>query len=674
MKRLISLVLVFLISFSFVFADTADSSVPYKDDILVSDIPITYGDAGFRERILQRTNGERDPIGLILTGGSARACAHIGVLKYLEEQGIVPDFIISNSMGSIIGMLYAAGLTPDQIEQFMLSGDISNFFDITLPIRGGLVVPAGFKTMINSIVGDDFRIEDTEIPIMVVCEDLVTKREIRIAEGNFSDILIASFALPVYFDPQVYRGHYLIDGGVVSLAPIDAAYDYSDTIILSTAFYDVPEMNLVNPITILNASFDVGKRQKASSDMKVHDNFIWIRCGVENFSFMAFDRAVEMAEIGYGSAAEKKSELDKLYKAGSVSEELNALRAEKQPLIDKVNKNLYYFERVESTKPITLLGFGFGSKQDSASPYYLSNTTYLNLRYGFNYRGLECGAGAGVGFDTYDLSRSQTYFTTGGTVSYYPLENMRIGGEFYTDLGRKNAGWKPTLFFRQSFDYIPISTRDRFRLAVHQTMEYYKDYADIYGTASLFSIGMDGKYVFSWGNVWTKNNLMVAGDSIIFGNSKAYMQLSGGARAFVDPSHTIYIDASAFSRFTLDGRGSVPLFFSDGYSSTMIGYGAFAVHSDVKYHNTIIGIASGYKLPFNPTFGEFLIFEATELGLYADMLIQDSHVGFSCGLDFQCITSLIGLVKFPMRLKLGYEYRTDNKSAFVSSLIFAVKY
>lgn len=674
MKRLISLLLVLLISLSFIFADTSDSSASYKDDILVSDIPITYGDESFRERIFERTKGERDPIGLILTGGSARACAHIGVLKYLEEQGIVPDFIISNSMGSIIGMLYAAGLTPSQIEQFLLSGDISNFFDITLPIRGGLVVSTGFKTMINSIVGDDFRVEDTEIPVMVVCEDLVTKREIRIAEGNFSDILIASFALPVYFDPQIYNGHYLIDGGVVSLAPIDAAYDYSDTIILSTAFYDVPEMNLVNPITILNASFDVGKRQKASSDMKVHDDFIWIRCGVENFSFMAFDKAVEMAAIGYSSASEKKSELAKLYKAGTVSDEMKALRAEKQPLINKVNKNLYYFERVESARPTTLVGFDFGSKQDTASPYFLSNTTFLNLRYGFNYKSLECGAGAGIGFDTYDLSRSQTFFTTGGDVSYYPLENLRIGGEFYMDLGRKDAGWKPTLFFRESLDYIPISTRDRFRLAVHQTMEYYKDYADIYGTASIFSLGMDGKYAFSWGNVWTKNNLMIAGTSIIYENCRNYMQLSGGARAFVNPSHTIYIDASAFSRFTLDGRGNVPLFFSDGYSSTMIGYGASAIYSAVKYHNTIIGAAVGYKLPFNPTFGEFLIFEDTELGLYADMLIQDKKVGFSCGLDFQCITSLIGLVKFPMRMKLGYEYRTDNKSAFVSSLIFAVKY
>ncbi|HHU89355.1 MAG TPA: patatin, partial [Spirochaetales bacterium] len=78
-----------------------------SNDVLSSTIPILYGDHSFRERILERTQGERDPIALVLSGGSARAFAHIGVLKYLEEEGIVPDLIISNSMGSMVGILYA---------------------------------------------------------------------------------------------------------------------------------------------------------------------------------------------------------------------------------------------------------------------------------------------------------------------------------------------------------------------------------------------------------------------------------------------------------------------------------------------------------------------------------------------------------------------------------------
>ena len=50
-----------------------------SNELLAANIPITYGDANFRQRILERTNGEREPVGLVLSGGSARAFAHIGV-------------------------------------------------------------------------------------------------------------------------------------------------------------------------------------------------------------------------------------------------------------------------------------------------------------------------------------------------------------------------------------------------------------------------------------------------------------------------------------------------------------------------------------------------------------------------------------------------------------------
>ena len=154
------------------------------DDLLLADVPVLYGEDGFRQRILERTNGERDPIGLVLTGGSARAFAHLGVLKYLEEKGIEPDYIISNSMGSIIAMLYAAGLSSDQIMSVITSGDLSTFFKMTIPVNGGLLDPTGFKGLVESVVGPETQIEDLEIPVMVICQDQVTKSAIRIIEGD----------------------------------------------------------------------------------------------------------------------------------------------------------------------------------------------------------------------------------------------------------------------------------------------------------------------------------------------------------------------------------------------------------------------------------------------------------------------------------------------------------
>ena len=108
MKKIIFVLILILALCLPIFAtdlETAVENDEFLKEILISDIPVTYGEEAVRERILQRTEGKRDPIGLVLTGGSARACAHIGVLRYLDEHGIVPDFIVSNSMGSIIGML-----------------------------------------------------------------------------------------------------------------------------------------------------------------------------------------------------------------------------------------------------------------------------------------------------------------------------------------------------------------------------------------------------------------------------------------------------------------------------------------------------------------------------------------------------------------------------------------
>ena len=355
-KGVVILLLALFLSFS-IFAEEQSTI----GDIVYSDIPISYGEAQFRERILERTNGERDPIGLVLTGGSARAFAHLGVLKYLEEEGVEPDYIVSNSMGSIIGMLYAAGLSSDQILSVITSGELSTFFKMTAPLNGGILDPTGFKGLIQSVVGTDFNIEDLAIPVMVICQDLVTKREIRICEGNFADILVSSFALPAYFPPQEYKGHLLIDGGIITLAPISVAYEFSDTVIASTTFYDNEDLNLKNMLTIINGAFDIGKRRNAAIDIREYgDKMIWIRCGVEQFSFMEFSAAAEMAEIGYESAKEHEEEIKALYHNG-LSDEILYNRGVFDERINKIRKNQYYFSRIEQSEPTQTLSLGIYS-------------------------------------------------------------------------------------------------------------------------------------------------------------------------------------------------------------------------------------------------------------------------------------------------------------------------
>ena len=296
------------------------------DLIMLSDVPIVYGEGLFLERIAARTGGVREPVGLVLSGGSARAFAHIGVLKRCEELGIVPDFIISNSMGSIVGLLYGAGVSPDDIQRIVRSVDLGELFQLTFPVNGGLLDVSRFTALVRACVGVDIDLSELAIPVMVICEDLKTKQQIRITEGDLYTVLEAAYALPVYFSPVEYRGHLLIDGGVSNLVPLDAAYAISDRIIASTTFYQNPELNLRNPLTILNVAMDVGKSRKGVEQIKRFDPLL-IRCQVESFSFMDFAAIDAIALEGYRSADEMSGQLRQV-DAGGVSPHLVTTREE----------------------------------------------------------------------------------------------------------------------------------------------------------------------------------------------------------------------------------------------------------------------------------------------------------------------------------------------------------
>lgn len=629
-----------------------------EDYFFTSDIPVTYGDTLFRERILERTGGDRDPIGLVLTGGSARALAHLGVLSYLEENGIVPDFIISNSMGSIIALLYAAGLEPAQIAEFLKIGDLSNYFSLTLPLYGGLLDASGFRSLVDAVVGPDLRIEDLEIPVMVICDDLVTKREIRIAEGDFTDVLIASFALPVYFPPCEYNGHLLLDGGVKSLAPISDAYEYSDTVIISTTFYDLDTINLRNPITVLNSAFDVGKRQRAASDMKEHSGYIWIRCAVEQFSFMDFASAFEMMAIGYESAKEQADALEGIYKSGS--DGFSALRASYEENIAKVRKDLYYFDRVESKDVSNVLSLGY--KGYDADDSYLNEALALGLKYKLRYRMVDFDALIGYAFNTHSSYWGELGPSLDMSLNLYPVDRLRISlGSNYTWYDWR---WVPSVYLKEGLDYRLLVIPDSIRLNLGEDFEFFRsqDGAWMY----LGNVSFEAAYESGF---WKMDNARL---SYLLtqrngGDFRQYVELGMDNRISLPLS--FFADASFMMRFSIDGKPGVPLFFRDGFESNSISPNfGYLLQGRIA---SLLSFAAGYELPSSPTIAEFLILDDITFSAYFDILLDDVSFYFSTGAEIQMRMSLIGLVDLPLRLRLGYDSISDG---FVGSLLFSTKF
>ena len=185
---------------------------------------------------------------LFRSGGSARAFCHVGVLKALEENDIVPDFIIANSMGAVIGMLYAYGFSPQKIEAVISEININSFFEPVFPLHGGLLSVRRFEAFLNQLLGEEsHRIEDCTIPILLLTEDLYTKRQIWHCSGDFAKIMDSTFAMSGFMEPVNYKlecGELegtkvkLVDSGAIDIGGLQVARSFSSNLVMSTALYD----------------------------------------------------------------------------------------------------------------------------------------------------------------------------------------------------------------------------------------------------------------------------------------------------------------------------------------------------------------------------------------------------------------------------------------------------
>ena len=115
---------------------------------------------------------QKPKIGISFSGGGARATAHIGVIQALNEKGIKADYIAGTSGGAIVGALYAAGLSVEEMLKFAAEGSLFKLFKAKLPIRG-LTSLAYLGKLLEQYIGKD-SFEALGIPLTVVASNLVT--------------------------------------------------------------------------------------------------------------------------------------------------------------------------------------------------------------------------------------------------------------------------------------------------------------------------------------------------------------------------------------------------------------------------------------------------------------------------------------------------------------------
>jgi NTE family protein len=166
----------------------------------------------------------RPVIGLALGGGAARGFAHIGILRTLIANGIVPDVVVGTSIGAVVGGLHAAGRL-DTLEEWgrSLQGmrNILGYLDIRLT-GSGLLGGEKLATRLEEAIGQ-ILIEDLPIKFASVATEVRTGHEIWLTRGRVVDAMRASYALPGIFSPVLIGDRWLVDGALVNPVPVSAA-------------------------------------------------------------------------------------------------------------------------------------------------------------------------------------------------------------------------------------------------------------------------------------------------------------------------------------------------------------------------------------------------------------------------------------------------------------------
>lgn len=209
-------------------------------------------------------------IGLALGGGAARGFAHIGVIKALEAQGIVPDLIVGSSAGSVVGALYASGWSGFEMQKQALELQEDMVTDWTLPDRGVLKGEA-LQDFINQKVRN-LSIQKMPRPLGIVATDLQSGEMILFRTGNTGMAVRASSALPGVFQPVEIGGRDYVDGGLTSPVPVQSARAMGADFVIAVDISNVARRNkLVGTMDVMLQTFAVMGHTISTHEMKAAD-------------------------------------------------------------------------------------------------------------------------------------------------------------------------------------------------------------------------------------------------------------------------------------------------------------------------------------------------------------------------------------------------------------------
>jgi NTE family protein len=257
----------------------------------------------------------RLPVGVALSGGTARSVLHVGVLKALQESGIPVDYIAGTSGGSIAAAIYAFGEPIDVMEKVAASLSWWKLASIRVS-RLGFISSRPIEMFLDkTLQGATF--EDLKIPCAIPLTDLATGERVTLRNGPVARVVRASCSIPLIYLPVEIDGRHYVDGGLAEYLPVQSVQGFGPQFTLAVNLntrvrdYKAPKhkLGLVIQFTSMVARQNVGASVRRA-DYVLHPD-------VDGYSPFDFSAAEELIDLGYRFTREHAEDIKREWKRKS---------------------------------------------------------------------------------------------------------------------------------------------------------------------------------------------------------------------------------------------------------------------------------------------------------------------------------------------------------------------
>lgn len=239
-------------------------------------------------------------VGLALGGGASKGFAHIGVIKVLRANNIPVDLVTGTSAGSIVGSLYASGMSPDRLE---LEAEIlgkTDLVDLTLSTTG-FIKGQKLQEYINRKVGGR-PLQSLPLKFAAVATDLDSGRMVAFNSGNTGQAVRASVSIPNVFQPAVIGGRRYVDGGLSAPVPVSAAKNMGANFVIAVDISAKPsKLSEAGFFSYLDQSLNIMSTAALQNELAKAD--VVIKPQVQHLGAVGgFDQKAQAVKLGEQAA------------------------------------------------------------------------------------------------------------------------------------------------------------------------------------------------------------------------------------------------------------------------------------------------------------------------------------------------------------------------------------